>query len=214
MSCFSTRSHPAGFKQCVTVTLKTLLWKEVISVFPTSANSFMLELCWILFWAYSKNPQDQVAHVHTRFSNWLISAPQECEYKKKRTLWHNICLTVSMSNLPEGWKDWGCGSAWHAPQLTSFLCEKYTRYMFYVCEVIGFVDWLERGLIYMWEEFTNVYLLMTRVSLSWGDCVWLTGHQNPVTTTTVFFMAPCLNNNNGYLDHLTHAGPKRLHMDT
>ena len=31
--------------------------------------------------------------------------------------------------------------------------------MFYVCELIGFVDWLDRGLIYMWEEFRNVYLL-------------------------------------------------------
>ena len=28
--------------------------------------------------------------------------------------------------------------------------------MFYVCKVIGFVDWLDRGLIYMWEEFINV----------------------------------------------------------
>ena len=49
--------------------------------------------------------------------------------------------------------------------------------MFYVCEVIGFVDWLDRGLIYVWEEFRNVYLLMTRVWLSWGDPVWLTGHE-------------------------------------
>ena len=45
--------------------------------------------------------------------------------------------------------------------------------MFYVCEVIGFVDWLDRGLINVWEEFRNVYLLMTRVWLSWGDPVWL-----------------------------------------
>ena len=56
--------------------------------------------------------------------------------------------------------------------------------MFYVCKVTGFVDWLDRGLIYMWEEFGNVYLLMTWVWLSWGDPVWLTGHENPVTTTT------------------------------
>ena len=49
-------------------------------------------------------------------------------------------------------------------------------FMFYVCEVIGFVDWLDRGLIYMWEEFRNVHLLMTWVWLSWGDPVWLTGH--------------------------------------
>ena len=49
--------------------------------------------------------------------------------------------------------------------------------------MIGFVDWLDRGLIfynlyiYMWEEFRNVYnLLMTWVWLSWGDPVWLTGH--------------------------------------
>ena len=55
---------------------------------------------------------------------------------------------------------------------------------FHVCEVIGFVDWLDRGLIYMWEEFRNAYLLMTWVWLSWGDPVWLTGHSNPVTTTT------------------------------
>ena len=32
------------------------------------------------------------------------------------------------------------------------------------------------------EEFRNVYLLMTWIWLSWGDPVWLTGHQNPVTT--------------------------------
>ena len=36
----------------------------------------------------------------------------------------------------------------------------------------------------MWEEFRNVYLLMTWVWLSWGDPVWLTGHLNPITTTT------------------------------
>ena len=48
--------------------------------------------------------------------------------------------------------------------------------IFYVCEVIGFVDWLDRRLIYMWEEFRNVPLLMTWVWLSWGDPVWLTGH--------------------------------------
>ena len=48
--------------------------------------------------------------------------------------------------------------------------------MFHVCEVIGFVDWLDRGLIQMWEEFRNVYLLMTWVWLSWCDPVWLTGH--------------------------------------
>ena len=40
--------------------------------------------------------------------------------------------------------------------------------MFYVCEVISFVDWLDRGLIYMWKEFRNVYLLMTWV---WPSCV-------------------------------------------
>ena len=56
--------------------------------------------------------------------------------------------------------------------------------MFYVCKVIGFVDWLDRGLICMWEEFRNVYLLMTWVWLYWGDPVWLTGHQNPITTPT------------------------------
>ena len=38
--------------------------------------------------------------------------------------------------------------------------------------------------IIMWEEFRNVYLLMTWVWLSWSDPVWLTGHENPVTTTT------------------------------
>ena len=45
--------------------------------------------------------------------------------------------------------------------------------MFYVCEVIVvvFLDWLDRGLIYMWEEFRKVYLLMTWVWLSWVDCV-------------------------------------------
>ena len=34
--------------------------------------------------------------------------------------------------------------------------------MFYVYEVIGSVDWLDRGLTYMWEEFRHVYLLMTK----------------------------------------------------
>ena len=57
--------------------------------------------------------------------------------------------------------------------------------MFYICEVAGFVDWLDRGLLHMWEEFRNVYLLMTWVWLSWGDPVWLTGHSNPTTTTTM-----------------------------
>ena len=61
--------------------------------------------------------------------------------------------------------------------------------MFYVCKVIGSVDWLDRGLIYMWEEFRNVYLLVTWVWLSWGDPVWLTGHQNPITTPTTVFSA-------------------------
>ena len=56
--------------------------------------------------------------------------------------------------------------------------------MFNVCKVLGFVDWLDRGLIYMWEEFRNVYLLMAWVWLSWGDPVWLTRHYNSVTTTT------------------------------
>ena len=31
--------------------------------------------------------------------------------------------------------------------------------MFYVSEVTGFVDCLDRGLIYMWEEFRNVFCL-------------------------------------------------------
>ena len=48
--------------------------------------------------------------------------------------------------------------------------------MFYVCKVIGFVDWPDRELICMWEEFRNEYLLMTWFWLSWGDPVWLTGH--------------------------------------
>ena len=30
-------------------------------------------------------------------------------------------------------------------------------YVFYSCEMIGFVDWLDRGLMYLWEEITNVY---------------------------------------------------------
>ena len=42
--------------------------------------------------------------------------------------------------------------------------------MFYVCKVIGFVDWLDRGLIYMWDEFRNVYLLMSLTVLRW-PCV-------------------------------------------
>ena len=42
--------------------------------------------------------------------------------------------------------------------------------VFYVCEVIGFVDWLDRGLIHMWEEFRNVYLLMSLIVLRW-PCV-------------------------------------------
>ena len=44
------------------------------------------------------------------------------------------------------------------------------------CEGIGFVDWLDRGLIHIWEEFRNVCLLMTWIWQSWGDPVWLTGH--------------------------------------
>ena len=48
--------------------------------------------------------------------------------------------------------------------------------MFYVYEVSDFVDWLDGGLMYMWEEFRNVYLLMAWVWLSWGDPAWLTGH--------------------------------------
>jgi len=57
--------------------------------------------------------------------------------------------------------------------------------MFYVCKVTGFVDWLDRGLIYVWEEFRDVYLLTAWVWLSWSDPVWLIGHSNPVTTTRV-----------------------------
>ena len=52
--------------------------------------------------------------------------------------------------------------------------------MFYVGEVISFVDWLDRGLIYMWEEFRNVYLLMTRVLtvLRWPCMVDRTSKSN------------------------------------
>ena len=42
--------------------------------------------------------------------------------------------------------------------------------MFYVCKMIGFVDWLHRGLICTWEEFRNVYLLMSLTVLRW-PCV-------------------------------------------
>ena len=39
--------------------------------------------------------------------------------------------------------------------------------MFYVWELTGFVDWLDRGLICMWEEFRNVFqLLLLLLSLS------------------------------------------------
>ena len=43
-------------------------------------------------------------------------------------------------------------------------------FVFYVCKVFVFVDWLDKEL-YTWEEeeFRNVYLLMTQVGLSWGD---------------------------------------------
>ena len=56
--------------------------------------------------------------------------------------------------------------------------------IFYVC----FYDWFcrltwQRVDVYVWEEFRNVYLLMTWVWLSWGDHVWLTGHSNPIITT-------------------------------
>ena len=53
----------------------------------------------------------------------------------------------------------------------------------YVCFMCMYVlclqgDWFCRltWYIIMWEEFRNVYLLMTWVQLSWGDPVWLTGH--------------------------------------
>ena len=59
--------------------------------------------------------------------------------------------------------------------LWKFVSDDVCVCMFYVCEVIGFVDWLDRGLINMWEEFRNVYLLVIWVWLSWGDPVWLTG---------------------------------------
>ena len=47
--------------------------------------------------------------------------------------------------------------------------------MFYVCEMISFVDGHDRGLIYTSEEFRSVYLLMMWVWLSWGNPVWFTG---------------------------------------
>ena len=37
-------------------------------------------------------------------------------------------------------------------------------------------DLREGWYIIMWEEFRNVYLLITWVWLSWSDPVWLTGH--------------------------------------
>ena len=51
---------------------------------------------------------------------------------------------------------------------------------------LGFITMMTMLIIirydWRWEEFRNVYLLMTWIWLSWGDPVWLTGHQNPVTT--------------------------------
>ena len=36
---------------------------------------------------------------------------------------------------------------------------------------IGFVDWLDRGFVYIYKKFWNIHLLMIWVWLSWGDCV-------------------------------------------
>ena len=47
-----------------------------------------------------------------------------------------------------------------------YVCFMFVKWLF-----LFFLDWLDRGLIYMWEEFRKVYLLMTWVWLSWVDCV-------------------------------------------
>ena len=45
-----------------------------------------------------------------------------------------------------------------------------------VFEVIRFVDHLDKGFIYIWEEFWSVHLLVIWDWLSWDDPVWLTGY--------------------------------------
>jgi len=64
--------------------------------------------------------------------------------------------------------------------------------MFCVWGVIGFVDWLDRGwiYIYIWEEFGSVYLLITWVWLSWGDPVWLTDIKIQLLLLLLLFFQP------------------------
>ena len=56
-----------------------------------------------------------------------------------------------------------------------FVCV-YICFVLYLCITlcIYFVDLTWKQIYILWDEFCNVYLLMT-VWLSWGDPVWLTG---------------------------------------
>ena len=120
--------------------------------------------------------RDCMVYVHTR--DQILPAPLKHQ-QKHRHLSHKAFRPnrpqhpkpeVCHSGEDTFRKKWGPESAWRE----GFWINKLKTLM--LCGLIHVCLDLCALLTDVWEEFRNVYLLMTWVWLSWGDPVWLAGH--------------------------------------